>query len=203
MAITVCQCPISTTLSSVVTSLSSCKLEFGQIQKLIFWRHGQSLSAAASAVSSSVWTVKLTATGNSKAVVSPMVSLIIPPTEVREVGSGNDVLNGIPITIGTLSIKCEGHIWETAQTAIANLKKLGCENLDVLFINENNQLGYSLEAGKVKGFNIGTSLFVSDVGMGSYTDGTKNMFHFFLPGGWSDTLTVTAATTFLLDTVNS
>jgi hypothetical protein len=203
MAITVCQCPVSTTIASVVTSLSACKLEIGQIQKAIFWRHGQLLTAAASAIASSVWTVHLTALNDTKAVVSPMLSLIIPPTEVREVGSGNEVTNGIPIVLGTLPVKVEGHIWETAQTAIANLKKLGCENLDVMFINENNQLIYSLEAGKVKGFPIGTSLFVSDIGTGSFTDGTKNMFHFSLNGGWSDTLTVTAATTFLLDMVNS
>jgi hypothetical protein len=203
MAITVCQCPISTTLASVVTSLSACKLEIGQIQKLIFWRHGQSLSAAASAISSSVWTIHLTATGNSKAVVSPLVTLNIPQSEPREVGSGNEVINGMPIVIGTQSVKCEGRIWETLQSAILKMKALGCENLDVMFINENNQLIYSLESGAVKGFHIGTSLFVSDVSAGSYADGTKNMFHFYLPGGWSDTLTVTAATTFLLDMVNT
>lgn len=202
MAITVCQCPISTTLASIVTDINDCKVEFGQIQKLIFWRHGQQLTAAASAISSAVWTAHLTATGDSKAVVSPFVSLIIPPTEVREVGSGNEVKDGIPIQIGTLSVKAEGHIWQTDQATIKLLKALSCEDLDVMFINENNQLGYSLVATKVEGFPV-TSLFFSDLSTGSYTDGSKNIFSFYLAGGWSDNFTVTAATTFLLDMVNS
>jgi hypothetical protein len=202
MAITVCQCPISTTLASIVTDINDCKVEFGQIQKLIFWRHGQHLDAAASAISSAVWTAHLTATGDPKAVVSPFVSLIIPPTEVREVGSGNEVRDGIPIQIGTLSVKAEGHIWQTDQATIKLLKDLSCEDLDVMFINENNQLGYNLNGAVVEGFPI-TSLFVSDMSTGSYADGTKNMFSFYLAGGWSDNFTVTAATTFLLDMVNS
>lgn len=202
MSLTTCTCPVSATITSVVTNVNACKLEFGQIQKLIFWRHGQSLTAAASAVSATVWTSHLTATGNKKAIVSPFVSLIIPNTAIREVGSGNEVLNGIPIQIGTLSVKCEGHIWQSDQATIKLLKALTCEQLDVMFINESNQLGYSLESGKVKGFLL-EQFFVSDLGTGSYTDGSKNMFQFFLPGGWSDNFTVTAATTFLLDSVNS
>jgi hypothetical protein len=202
MSLTTCTCPVSATILSVVTTLDSWKLEFGQIQKLIFWRHGQKLNAAASAVSATVWTSRLTATGDKKAIVSPFVSLIIPPTTIREVGSGNEVLNGIPIQIGTLSVKCEGHIWQTDQATIKLLKALTCEQLDVMFINESNQLGYSLESGKVKGFPM-EQFFVSDLGTGSYTDGSKNMFQFFLPGGWSDNFTITAATSFLLDAVNS
>lgn len=202
MSLTTCTCPASATITSIVTNINDCRMEFGQIQKLIFWRHGQKLNAAASAVSATVWTTKLTATGDKKAIVTPFVSLIIPPTAIREVGSGNEVLNGIPIQIGTLSVKCEGHIWQTEQATIKLLKALSCEDLDVLFINESNQLGYNLISGKVYGFPI-QSFFVSDLGTGSYTDGSKNMFQFFLPGGWSDNFTVTAATTFLLDTVNT
>ena len=202
MAFTVCQCPVSTTLTSIVTNINACKVEVGQIQKLIFWRHSQHLDAAASAISSAVWTAHLTATGDSKAVVSPFVSLIIPPTEAREVGSGNEVLDGIPILIGAQSIKAEGHIWQTDQATIAKLKKLTCEDTDVMFINENNQLVYNLNGALVEGFPV-TSLFISDAATGSYTDGTKNLFSFYLSPNWSDNLTITAATTFLLDMVNS
>lgn len=202
MAISVCQCPISTTLASIVTDINDCKVEVGQIQKMIFWRHGNHLDAVASAVSSSVWTVKLTATGDTKAVVSPMCSVQIPQTEIREVGSGNEVLNGIPIQIGTLSAKVEGHFWQTDQATIRALKKLSCEDLDVLFINENNQLVYDNTGSLVQGFRV-TSFFVSDASAGSYTDGTKNKFQFYLSGGWSDYMTLSPATTFLLDMVNS
>jgi hypothetical protein len=169
---------------------------------MIFWRHGNQLDAAASAISSAVWTVYLTATGDTKAVVSPLCTVNIPSTEIREVGSGNEVLNGIPIQVGTLPAKVEGIFWQTSQDTIKALKNLSCEDLDVLFINENNQLIYSLEGTVVKGFRI-TSFFVSDMQAGTYTDGTKNKFQFHLSGGWSDDATATVATTFLLDLVNS
>lgn len=202
MAITVCQCPISTTLASIVTNINDCKFEIGQIQKMIFWRHSNKLTAAASAVSSAVWTIYLTATGDTKAVVSPMCTVNIPPTEVREVGSGNEVLNGIPIQVGTLPAKVEGIFWQTDQDTIRALKALSCEDLDVLFINENNQLVYSLEGTEVKGFRV-TSFFVSDMQAGTYSDGTKNKFQFHLSGGWSDYAKASTSTTFLLDMVNS
>jgi hypothetical protein len=202
MAITVCQCPISTVLASIVTDINDCKVEVGQIQKAIFWRHGNHLDAVASGVSSAVWTAKLTATGDTKAVVTPFISIAIPPTEVREVGSGNEVRDGIPIQMGTLSAKAEGHIWQADSEVIRALKKLECEDLDVLFINENNQLVYDNQNTRVNGFRV-NSMFISDKSMGSYTDGTKNMFHFYLAGGWSSYATLSAATTFLLDMVNS
>jgi hypothetical protein len=202
MAITVCQCPISTTLASIVTDINDCKVEVGQIQKAIFWRHGTHLDATASAISSAVWTVHLTATGDTKCVVTPFISIAIPPTEVREVGSGNEVRDGIPIQMGTLSAKAEGHIWQADSDIIRALKKLECEDLDVMFINENNQLVYDNQSSRVNGFRV-NSLFISDKSMGSYTDGTKNMFHFYLAGGWSNYATLSAATTFLLDMVNS
>jgi len=202
MAITVCQCPISTTLASIVTDINDCKVEIGQIQKMIFWRHGNYLTAEASATSSAVWSVKLTAADDTKAVVSPFVSIAIPASEIREVGSGNEVRDGIPITLGTQNVKAEGHIWQCDSDTIRALKLLGCEDLDVMFINENNQLVYDNQNDRVNGFRI-TSLFVSDKAAGSYADGTKNMFSFYLAGGWSDYLTISTATTFLLDLVNS
>jgi hypothetical protein len=202
MAFTVCQCPVSTTIASIVTSINACKVEVGQIQKLIFWRHGQHLDAVASAISSAVWTAHLAATNDTKAVVSPMLTLNIPASEPREVGSGNEVLNGIPMLIGTQSVKAEGMIWETAQSTIALLKKITCEDVDVLFVNENNQLIYNLNGALVEGFPI-TSFFVSDAATGSYTDGTKNIISFYLSPNWSDNLTITTATTFLLSSVNS
>jgi len=202
MGFTVCQCPISTTLASIVTDINDCKVEVGQIQKMIFWRHGNYLTAVASATSSAVWAVKLTAADDTKAVVTPFVSITIPPSEVREVGSGNEVRDGIPIQLGTQNVKAEGHIWQCDSETIRALKRLSCEDLDVMFINENNQLVYDNQSSRVNGFRV-TSLFVSDKAAGSYADGTKNMFSFYLAGGWSDYMTLSTATTFLLDLVNS
>lgn len=195
-------CPVVATMASVVTSLTDCPNEIGQIQKLIFWRRGQSFTAVASATSATVWTAHLAATGDGKTLVSPMLTLAIPASEAREAGSGNEVIHGIPLNIGSNPTKVEGRIWENDQTTIAALKDIKDEYLDVMMINESGQLIYRLDGAAVKGFPI-RSLWISDMQTGTFTDGTLNMFSFYLEPNWSDAATVTAATSFLLDSVNS
>lgn len=198
--LTIC-CPAPTALQSAVTSLVPCPTEFGQIRKLIFWRRDNQLDAVASATVSTIWTALLTATDDTKSVVSPMLTLIIPPTEAREAGSGSEVPNGIPITIGANAAKGEGTIWQSGQDVVALLKDLHCEYLDVLFVNESNQLGYLLDGAAVKGFPI-HSLFISDLAMGSFDEGTRNNISMFFEPNWSDGFRITTETTFLLDMVN-
>lgn len=195
-------CPVVATMASAVTSITDCPTEFGQIQKLVFWRRGESFTAAASAISATVWTAHLSATGDGKTLVSPMLTLNIPPSEAREAGSGNEVLHGIPVNLGSNPTKVEGRIWENAQTVIAALKAIKDEYLDVMMINESNQLIYRLDGTAVKGFPI-RSLWISDMAAGSFADGSYNLFSFYLEPNWSDNAKITAATTFLLDSVNS
>lgn len=195
-------CPVVATMASVVTSITGCPNEFGQIQKLIFWRRGEALTAVASAINSTAWTSRLAATGDTKALVSPMCTCIIPPSEVREAGSGNEVVNGIPRNIGSNAVKVEGRIWENDQDTIAALKAIKDEYLDVMFVNESGQLGYRLNGSTVMGFKI-HSLWISDMATGSFADGTYNLLSFYLEPNWSDDFRVSTATTFLLDSVNS
>jgi hypothetical protein len=195
-------CPEAATMTSVVTALNSCPNEFAQIQKLVFWERGAHLDAVASAISATVWTAHLAATGDAKALVSPMLTLTIPASEAREAGSGNEVIDGIPISIGGSPVKAEGKIWELDQATITLLKAIAGKALDVMFINEAGQLGYKLDGVKVAGFPI-KSLFISDLQTGSFADGTLNNIHFYMAANWSDNFRVTTATSFLLDSVNS
>jgi len=201
MAQTVC-CPAPTALANIVTSTIVCPTEFGQIRKLIFWRRGNALDAVASAISSTVFTAYLSATDDTKMVVSPYLTLVIPPSEKREAGSGSEVPNGIPISLGSNPVMGEGMIWQKAQSEIAALKELGCEYLDVMFVNESNQLGYRLNGAAVEGFPI-HSLFVSDIGVGSFDEGTRNTISMYFEPNWSDGFRITEATTFLLNSVNA
>jgi len=195
-------CPAVATIASVVTSIDACPLEIGQIQKLVFWRRGSALAAVASATSATVWTAHLAATGDEKFVVSPMTTLIVPPSEAREAGSGNEVIHGIPINIGSTPVKAEGRIWETDQATIAKIKAMQGEYLDVMFINESNQLIYREKGTTPMGFPI-RSLWISDPAVGSFADGTYNTMSFYLEPNWANELKITAATTFLLDSINS
>lgn len=195
-------CPAAATIASVVTAIDDCPFEVGQIQKLVFWRRGSELAAVASAIVATVWTAHLAATGDEKLVVSPMCTCVIPPSEAREAGSGNEVIHGIPVNLGSNPVKAEGRIWENDQDTIAALKAMKDEYLDVMFINESNQLIYKLNGTTVEGFPV-RSLWISDAATGSFADGTYNMISFYLEPNWSDNMRITAATTFLLDTVNS
>jgi len=195
-------CPAVATIASVVTAIDDCPLEIGQIQKMVFWRRGSELTAVASATSATVWTAHLAATGDEKLVVSPMCTLDIPASEAREAGSGNEVLHGIPINIGSNPVKVEGRFWQLNQDDALALKAMKDEFLDVMFINESNQLVYKLNGTTVEGFPI-RSLWISDPKTGTFSDGTYNMFSFYLEPNWADYLRLTTSTTFLLDSVNS
>jgi hypothetical protein len=195
-------CPAVATITSVITAIDNCPFEIGQIQKLVFWRRGSELAAVASATSATVWTAHLAATGDEKLVVSPMCTCVIPQSEPREAGSGNEVIHGIPVVIGSGPVKAEGIFRQIDQDDIASIKAMQGEYLDVMFINESNQLIYKLNGSTVEGFPI-RSLWVSDMGAGSFTDGVSNKFSFYLEPNWSDNARITTATTFLLDAINS
>ena len=197
-------CPVPTAIASAVTVLNECSADVGQIQKLVFWRRGQSIASVATAIISTTWTTLLAATGDTKAIVSPFIANVeLAPSEAREFGGGNETRWGAPIRKGGSSPSFTASIYQYDQDTITALKNLRCETLDVLFINEANQLIYS-DANNVAGFEIAAnSLFVSDKGIGGLDDADQNVIMFNLKPDWSDTLEITTETTFLLDMVNS
>jgi hypothetical protein len=205
MPITVC-CPTPTAIASVVTLLNPCPADVGQIQKMVFWRRGNTIASVATALISTTWTTLLAATGDTKAIVTPFVANVeIPPSESREFGGGNETRNGAPIRKGSSSTPVLASMYQEDQDVITALKALRCETLDVLFINEANQLIYS-DGGSttVGGFEVAeNSLNVSDKGIGGLDDADQNTIMFNLKPNWSDTLEITVASTFLLDMVNS
>jgi hypothetical protein len=206
MSITTC-CPKATYLSSAVTTLYPCPQEFGQIQKLIFWRRGQKLTAVASAVISTTWTAKLVATGDSKALVVGFVIGKVTAGDPREAGGGNETKNGIPVVIGQQPSSAEFMAIQFDQDVIKALKKLQCEALDVLFINENGQFMYAdtIYGGTASGF-YGfpiQGLSVNDLEFGDFDGKDQNKIKFYLPPNWSNDAEISAATAFALTLINS
>ena len=197
-------CPVPTVIASVVTVLNPCAEDVGQIQKLVFWRRGNSM-AVASATTLTAWTTLLAATGDTKAIVSPFIANVeLPMSEAREFGGGNETRWGSPIRKGGTSPVFSASIHQYDQDTIAALKKLRCESLDVIFINEANQFAYSDADTAFSGFRVvNNSLFVSDKSFGGLDDADQNMITFNLEPNWSDPLELTTETTFALDMVNS
>ena len=207
-SITVC-CPVATCLENVVTTLNPCSADVGQIQKLVFWRLGNSIASVATAIIQTTWDVLLVATGDTKAVVTPFVhNPDIPAGDPREYGGGNETRWGAPQRKGGQSPALTFTMLAEDQDTIVLLKALRCENLEVLFINEANQLIYSdidyAGSSLVAGFPVvPNSLFVGDKKIGGFDETDSNILQFNLQPNWSDTLEITAATDFLLSMVNA
>lgn len=199
-------CPQPTYIASVVTTLYPCPFEFGQIQKMIFWRRGTKLTVA-SITQSTYWGTKLIATSASKPVVTPFLTGKIVPGAERAAGNAADSKDGIPSVIGANPTKAEFKTDQYSQTTIKALKKLMGETLDVVFINENGQFMYS--ATQFNGSTAGfygfplAALFVGDLATGQYDDKDGNVVSFQMPSNWSDYATISAATPFALTLINS
>ena len=205
-SLSVC-CPRPTAIASAVTVLNPCPSDVGQIQKLVFWRRGQSATVA-SAVTLTAWTAMLATSTDAKAIVSPFIANVeLPVSEPREFGGGNETRWGAPIRKGGGTSMFKASIYQEDQDVIALLKDLACESLDVIMINESNQFVYSDTQGGTAafyGFEIAAnSLFVSDKGIGGLDDADQNTIQFNLKPEWSNTLEISAETTFALDMLNT
>jgi len=203
---TVC-CPRPTAIASVVTVLNPCPADVGQIQKLVFWRRGQTTSVASSIISTT-WTTLLAATGDTKAIVSPFIANVeLAASEPREFGGGNETRWGASIRKGGSSPVFSASMYQIDQDVITALKDLACEALDVVMINESNQFIYSDTSGTTAGFYgfeiASVSFNVSDKGIGGLDDADSNNIIFNLKPNWSDTLEIGTETTFALDMVNA
>ena len=198
-------CPAPTAIASAVTVLNPCPDDVGQIQKMIFWRRGQSIVSLATAIISTTWTTLLAAADATKAIPTPFLANVeLPPSEPREFGGGNETRWGAPIRKGGATVPVTASIYQWDQDTITALKKLRCESLDVLFVNESNQIVYSDAGGVFAGFQVAIgSFFVSDKGFGGLDDADSNVLMFNLKPNWSDTLEITVETTFALDMVNA
>ena len=203
-SITVC-CPPGTALEGIITTLTGCHKDVGQIQKLVFWRTGNSIASITTAIIQTTWDTLLAAADDTKAIVTPYVNNpTMPAGEPREFGGGNETRWGSSKKKGTLHTAATFRMDAEDQDEIQSMKKLSCEYLDVLFINEADQLIYSDAGGVVAGFPIiPNSLIVGDKTIGGFDEWDSNMLFFDLQPNWSDSLEITVATDFLLAMVNS
>ena len=196
-------CPVPTAIQSIVTTLVPCPADFGQIQKLIFWRSGNTFATTNIGVITA-WNAITTATGATKAVVTPFLGMVeLKAGAIRSYGSANETPFGIPLRKGRNSTPFKAIIQRSTQAIISLLKALECENLEVLFVNESQQLGYNAVATNYfSGFSA-RSFAVSDLTIGGFNDPDVNDVVFDLLPNWSDNFTISPATTFLLSLVNT
>ena len=174
------RCPESSAIESAVTSTTACPVDVAQIQKLVFWRTGQSIVSVTTALIQTTWDTLLAAADDTKAIVSPLLhNPDTPMGDPREFGGGNETQWGATLRKGSQSPVFSFTMLAEDQDVITSMKNWQGEYLDVLFINEANQLIYDDRAGAVYGFPITESSFnVSDKGVGGQDDADVNIMTF-------------------------
>jgi hypothetical protein len=205
-----CGCPQASALPYV--EISACSESIGQVQKVIFQRMYASTgvkNAVASPTIKASWTALMSATGATKAVISPYVQN--PSTEpgaARKFGGGNATVNGQEIMIGRESTAFTASMYNVKQVTIAQLKQFMCEEEIGVYLLD--------EFGRIIGSNSGTvdtpvlsplqirSLFVGDKKLGGLEEPDANTIEWSFVPNWSDTMYIVTPTDFnpISDLVN-
>ena len=187
-------CPPPAAMNSI--PVVSCPSDFGQIQKLLFWRVKDGATAnemtAANAILEATYTGFLAAVDGTKMVASPIVEQPeSTPGEERTSRGGNASVGGIPKSLGSDFSNMSFQLLSKRQDQIEALKNLRNEgsNLGVILINANNQLG--LLADDVETPTTFTPIpinqfFVGDKGFGGFEDVDYNDMNWGLKPNTTD-----------------
>lgn len=191
-----CNCPAPTSLTEIVAEV--CGVDLKQIQRLGFQRTGTIFDPAGTPANDilelSAWQALMTATDDTKIVVTPLIGAdpTIEAGESITVGGGdNSTLNGIEEVEGVnpASFSC---MFKSLSSVVEKaMKALNCEkNLTVyLFLQGGRIAVVDLTTSQYQGFHI-QSLFVSDRNNAGF--GTKDTvsLSFELTAGYSDDLVI-------------
>lgn len=200
-----CTCPLPTAITDFISD--SCNERLGQIQKFIIQRtkDGTTVNEITIATSNpnalATWTALKSASDGTKVQVSTYVQgATVDVGAAREYGSGNEVLGGVPITIGREPSAFSAQMYDLKQSIVKVYKELECEKeLSVFLINEHGQIIGEVDdhdsPTTFKGFPI-KSFFVGDKDLGGFDEPDKNEVRWsFLPN-YSDMLYVVSPTDF-------
>lgn len=196
----ICSCPVGDAIPSVPNS--TCPIDFGQCQKLVFQRIFSSgttknqFKTATPITTLSSWTECFSASGTSaggkKMVITPYVEA--PASDGGDAityGGGNDTVGGKTIIIGRNPVSMTFALRQCPQDIIKALKGLSCENLGVYLINGDGQIL------AIKGTTQGdyfpipiNSLFVGDLKLNGLDTPDDNSLSFSFNPNWSDDVVI-------------
>lgn len=189
-----CGCPVGKHLADL--DIAECKESFGQIQKVIITRIYKS-SGVKNSISSETLKEKTTVTplfsaaDGTKLIISPYIqNPTTEPGEARTFGGGNQTLGGVEIVIGREPTTFSGVIYQESQSTIKALKQYSCENIGVILIDENGNLGVLADTQNSTTFYPipVDKFFVGDKNLGGYEEPDSNTISWSFFPNWSDNL---------------
>ena len=187
-----CGCPLGDHIADL--EIAECSESFGQLQKVAFQRVNNTSGVKNSVTSpftKTTWSTLFAAADGTKMTVSPYIQgPTTEPGEARTFGSGNEVLGGIPITIGREATTFSGTIYQEQQKVIAQMKEYQCETIGVWLIDENGNIGCQVDDldNPTEYYPIPIySFFVGDKNLGGYEEPDSNTISWSFMPNWSDT----------------
>lgn len=190
-----CTCPAGPALPDIPNA--DCPETFAQIQKVAIQRirkddGSKNFFPADSPITQRAsWNAYLTADDSTKIIITPYI--MAPATDggdQRTFGSGNDVLGGVPIPLGSNPVTFSAVFRRTAQAVIKALKQLQCENLGVYLFDENGQIG-SIKDSAGNHYPIPIrNFFVGDKQLGGFEGVDNNNLNWSFLANWSDNLEI-------------
>ncbi len=193
-----CACPKASSLTEIVADL--CGVDLTQIQKIGFQRVGFGFNAADATLPADImeladWQAFLTATDDSKIVITPFIGgnpTITAGAPITEGGGDNSTLNGVTRIPDNNPADFSTEFISLNSSTERALKALRCEdNLVVYFFLRGGKIAVTeVTAGShYEGFGV-QSLNVTDRNNAGF--GTHDMITltFSMPSGYSDYLEV-------------
>ena len=189
------------TMASISPSLGSCAFKPGQIYRILFQKvflTGSTKNGVALADADDVATFSalLALATEAKAIATGIVGGgKVTAGQVKEFGGGNETPGGAPIPMGKGASKFEGKMYQAIPTAIAELKKLeSVEGLGVYFVTHNNKVIGKKETissvDKLLPIPLESFPYFQDTQFGELENPSENVFGFYLPENWSDTMEI-------------
>lgn len=187
-------CPKAAQIADII--VDNCPTDFGQIQRIIFQRKystGTTLNTMpfTNAKLLATWTALLQASDSTKAQISDFIAdVVTTPGDAITFGSGNAVVGGIPMTVGTNPTNVTMKLYRPSAAMIASLKLLQGEDLAVTLVDEHGRLIMSatVPATPVAMYPIPIrEFFVGDRKIGGFEEPDYIEIRFSFFAGWSNT----------------
>lgn len=183
-----CTCPLPAAIPSIPES--ACPENFGQIQKVVFQRASGAwifdTGGSTAVLTQASWTALLTATDNTKIVVSPLLedAKITRGDAITRGGGDNTTLNGVAKVMGANPAQFTSELTSIANATIDAMKQLQCENLVCAFINEFGQIILHKISTTTHNLIPLQSYFVTDADSKGFATDDQAMLSFWLKYGW-------------------
>lgn len=193
-----CGCPAGAHLPDL--EVAECKESLGQIQKVIFQRIYKStgeINSITDLTKKAGLMANFSAADGTKMLISPYIqNPTTEPGAARTFGGGNQTRGGIEVIIGREPTTFTGIMYQENQQTVKTLKELMCENIGVMLIDENGNIGAladnPADPTKYMPIPIG-KFFVGDKKLGGFEEPDSNTIEWSFFPNWSDNLVIIKA----------